>query len=80
MSTQPFVNLSVKDLAASTAFFTALDSTVDPRFSDENMTALSVNDQAYVLLHTEPYFSTFTDTSKYIESILTVGRYQPLGR
>lgn len=77
MTTHLFVNIPVKDLAASTAFFTALGFDFDTRFADDNMTAMNVNDHAQVLLHTEPYFSTFTDraiadTGRWVEAILTV--------
>ena len=77
MTTHLFVNIPVKDLTASTTFFTALGFDFDARYADENMTAVNINDHAQVLLHTEPYFSTFTDrtiadTGRCVEAILTV--------
>ena len=35
-----FVNLPVRDLAASTAFYVALGGTVNPQFSDEQTTSV----------------------------------------
>lgn len=38
MATQIFVNLPVKDLARSVAFFTQLGYQFNPQFTDENAT------------------------------------------
>ena len=38
MTTQIFVNLPVKDLNSSVAFFTKLGFTFDPQFTDKNAT------------------------------------------
>jgi predicted lactoylglutathione lyase len=42
------------------AFFTALGFTFDPRFSDQRATAMVVNDDAFVMLLVEDFFTTFT--------------------
>ncbi|UVS81985.1 VOC family protein [Actinokineospora sp. UTMC 2448] len=60
MTTQLFVNLPVRDLAAAKGFFTALGFAFNPMFADENMEAMVVNDHTSVLLLTEPYFKSFT--------------------
>lgn len=75
MSTQIFVNLPVKDLNKSVAFFTQLGYTFNPQFTDENATCMIVSDTIYVMLLVEPFFKTFTkkeiaDSSKTTESIV----------
>ena len=72
-----FPNLPVKDLDRSVAFFTELGFSFDPRFTDENATAMIVNDGASVMLLTEPFFASFTskelvDTTTQVESILAL--------
>lgn len=54
-----FVTLPVKDLARSVRFFTGLGFTFDPQFTDERAAAMVVNDQAFVMLLVEDFFSTF---------------------
>ena len=61
MSTSIFVNLAVKDLQRSTAFYEALGYNRNEQFSDENATCIVVSDQIYVMLLVEDFFSTFTD-------------------
>lgn len=56
-----FVNLPVKDLPSSVDFFSQLGFEFNPVFTDENATAMIVNDSAIVMLLVEPYYSTFTD-------------------
>jgi predicted lactoylglutathione lyase len=61
MPTMIFVNLPVKDLQRSTAFYTALGYGTNPQFSDENATNVVVSDTIYLMLLVEPFFKTFTD-------------------
>lgn len=60
MATQIFVNLPVKDLQRSIAFFTALGFTFDLKFTNENATCMVVGDNIFVMLLVEPFFQTFT--------------------
>jgi uncharacterized protein len=60
MSRQIFVNLPVKDLNKSIAFFTQLGYTFNPQFTDETATCMIVSDTIYVMLLTEEKFKTFT--------------------
>ncbi|MCU4120304.1 VOC family protein [Variovorax sp. N23] len=61
MATQIFVNLPVKDLDRSVAFFTALGYRFNPQFTNENATCMIVSeDHVYVMLLVEPFFQTFT--------------------
>jgi predicted lactoylglutathione lyase len=55
-----FVNLPVRDLDKSMAFFSTLGFTFNPRFTDENAACMVVSDEAFVMLLTEPFFKTFT--------------------
>lgn len=55
-----FVNLPVRDLGRAMTFFSALGFAFDPGFTDERATAIIVNDDAFVMLLVEDFFSTFT--------------------
>jgi len=57
--TQIFVNLPVKDLNKSIAFFTKVGFTFNPQFTDENATCMIINENIYAMLLTEQFFSTF---------------------
>ncbi len=60
MSTQIFVNLPVKDLPRSVAFFTSLGYAFDPAFTDENAACMVVGSNIFVMLLVEGFFKTFT--------------------
>lgn len=60
MAIQIFVNLPVKDLDRSVAFFESLGYTFDARFTDETATCMIVSENIYVMLLTEPKFRSFT--------------------
>jgi uncharacterized protein len=75
MPTQIFVNLPVKDLKKSVAFFTRLGYTFDPQFTDENATCMIVGENIFVMLLVESFFKTFTkkalcDATKSTEVIV----------
>ena len=75
MATQIFVNLPVKNLDQSVAFFTRLGYKFNPQFTDENATCMIVSDDIYVMLLVERYFKTFTpkpiaDATKTTEVLL----------
>lgn len=60
MSRKLFVNLPVRDLEASKAFFGALGFAFNPQFTDENAACMIVSEHNYVMLLTEKFFATFT--------------------
>lgn len=60
MSTQIFVNLPVKNLPQSVAFFTALGFSFNPQFTDETGTCMVVSDSIFVMLLTHEKFKIFT--------------------
>lgn len=49
MAKQIFVNLPVKDLARSKAFFIALGFGFDPRFTDEKAACLVIGENIYAM-------------------------------
>lgn len=59
MARQIFVNLPVKDLNRSVAFFTALGFSVDPRFTNDSATCMIVGENIFVMLLIEPFFQGF---------------------
>lgn len=77
MATKIFVNLPVKDLNKTVAFFTAMGFTFNPQFTDENATCMLVGEDIFVMLLVEKYFQTFTkkpvaDASKGTEVIIAL--------
>ncbi len=77
MKTKIFVNLPIKDLNKSVAFFTKLGFNFNPQFTDENATCMIVGEDIFVMLLVEKFFKSFTkkevcDTSKYTEVIVAL--------
>lgn len=60
MSKMIFVNLPVRDLAASTAFYVALGGTVNPQFSNDQASSLMFSDAIGVMLLTHEHYRQFT--------------------
>lgn len=72
-----FVNVPVKDLDASMAFFRSLGFEFDPKFTDDTAACMVVSDQAFAMLIVEPRFAEFTpkpvaDATSATEAILAV--------
>jgi hypothetical protein len=55
-----FVNLPVKDLNASIAFFTKLGFSFNPQFTDDTATCMVISDSIFAMLLTHPKFQSFT--------------------
>ena len=77
MSRKIFVNLPVKNLDDSVAFFTKLGFEFNPQFTDEHATCMVLSDEAFVMLLVEDFFTTFTtkavcDSATHIEAILAL--------
>lgn len=77
MSQLIFVNLPVKNLETTKAFFGRLGYSCNPRFSDENAACLVISDTIFAMLLTESRFKDFTkkeiaDTSRATEVILAL--------
>src|SRR5262245_55767052 len=60
MSSKIFVNLPVKDLQRSIAFFTKLGYSFNPQFTDDKAACLVISEDIYSMLLTEPMFKSFT--------------------
>jgi len=60
MNQQIYVNLPVRDLTRSRAFFSALGYSFNPQFSNEQGACMVISDDIYVMLLTEPFCQTFT--------------------
>ena len=72
-----FVNLGVRDLEASIAFFRGLGFVFDPRFTDASATCMILSEEAFVMLLVEDRFKEFTskslcDAGTHTEAILAV--------
>lgn len=60
MNQQIYVNLPVKDLARSRAFFARLGFDFNPQFSDDTAACMVVAENIFVMLLTEAKFQGFT--------------------
>jgi uncharacterized protein len=79
MATKIFVNLPIKDLQKSVAFFGKLGFTFNPQFTDETATCMIVSDEIFVMLLTEEKFKGFTpkqicDATRYTEVLVCLSR------
>ena len=76
MAKMIFVNLPVKDVAASTAFYEAIGFTKDPRFSNEMASAMQWSDTITLMILGHDFYATFiphktiADSSKVNEVLL----------
>jgi predicted lactoylglutathione lyase len=62
MNKQIFVNLPVKDLDKSKAFFSALGYSFNPQFTNDSGACMVIAEGSiYAMLLTEPFFKTFID-------------------
>jgi predicted lactoylglutathione lyase len=55
-----FVNLPVRDLKKSTAFYTAVGGTINPQFSDNTASCMVLSDTIHVMLLTYEKWAVFT--------------------
>jgi predicted lactoylglutathione lyase len=60
MASKVFINMPVKDLNKTKAFFEGLGYSFNPQFTDENAACMVISDAIYAMMLTESYFSTFT--------------------
>ena len=61
MNKQVFINLPVKDLNKSKAFFSSLGYAFNPQFTNEQGACMVISDTIYAMLLTEPFFQRFTN-------------------
>ncbi|MET0987000.1 MAG: VOC family protein [Steroidobacteraceae bacterium] len=77
MAQQLFVNLPVKNLQRSIAFFTELGYSFNAQFTDENATCMIIGENLFAMLLVEDYFKTFikkpvADARRSAEMILAL--------
>ena len=60
MATMLFVNVPVRDLAASMAYYKALGFDHNPQFTDETAASIVISYTIYVMLLTHEKFATFS--------------------
>src|SRR5438128_1928972 len=61
MATKIFVNLPVKNLTNSIAFFTKLGFSFNPKFTDATAACMVIAEDIYAMLLTYPKFREFTN-------------------
>ena len=64
MATQVFINMQVKDLQRSKAFFEALGYSFDPQFTNDEAASLVISDTIYAMLHTPSSLQRFLPKGK----------------
>ena len=74
-----FVNLPVKDVAKSTAFYEAIGCTKDERFSNEMASAMQLSDEIVFMILGRDFFQTFTprpiaDAHSVTEVLICISR------
>ncbi len=77
MATMIFVNLPVKDLERSMAFFAGLGYAFNAQFTDDTAACMVISDQIHAMLLTEAKFRDFTrkeiaDATKTTEVLICV--------
>ena len=60
MSRKIFVNLPIKNMERSQAFFKSLGFSFNPQFTNDQGACMVVSDDIFVMLLVEPFFQTFT--------------------
>lgn len=63
MAESIFINLPVRDLRASRAFYAGLGFGFNEAFSNDQAASVVIADNILVMLLVEPFFATFTDKS-----------------
>ena len=61
MARKIFVNLPIKDMERSKAFFSALGFSFNPQFTNDKGACMVISEDIYAMLLTEPFFQTFTN-------------------
>ena len=61
MARSIFVNLPIRNMGRSQAFFKALGFSFNPQFTNEQGACMVVSESIYVMLLVEPFFKGFTN-------------------
>lgn len=75
MNQKIFVNLPVKNIEKTRAFFSSLGYSFNPQFSNDNALCMVISEHIFAMLLAEPFFQTFTrkpvaDASKGTEVLV----------
>lgn len=75
MSRQLYVNLPIRDMERTKAFFTSLGFSFNPQFTNDKGACMVIGEGSCVMLLVEPFFQSFTkkpvaDATKSTEAIL----------
>ncbi|TDP71543.1 VOC family protein [Roseateles toxinivorans] len=60
MNQKIFVNLPVKNIEKTRAFFTSLGYSFNPQFSNDSALCMVISEHIFAMLLAEPFFQTFT--------------------
>jgi predicted lactoylglutathione lyase len=60
MARKIFVNLPIKDMKRSQAFFSALGFSFNPQFTNDQGACMVISEDIFAMLLVEPFFQTFT--------------------
>lgn len=79
MAQSIFVNLPVKDVEKSTAFYTGLGFEKNAQFSDENVSSIVISDTIVFMVMSQEFFKTFTtrqiaDPSTHAQALFALSR------
>lgn len=77
MAKQIFINLPVKDLKKTMAFFEKIGFTFNMQFTDDKAACMIIGENIYVMLLLEKFFKTFTnkeiaDAKKTTEVLIAI--------
>lgn len=78
MSKQIYVNIITKDLAKSTAFYTAIGFIKNEMFSGPNASAMAFDDNILFMILTEEFAKNFNDGKEFVDQKKTVSAYYAL--
>jgi predicted lactoylglutathione lyase len=70
MHKQIFVNLPIKDMQRSQAFFKSLGFTFDPDFTNDQGACMIVGPNIFVMLLVEPFFKSFISDKSIVDAKL----------
>ena len=68
MHQQIYVNLPIKNMARSLAFFKALGFSFEPKFSNEQGACMIVGENIFTMLLVEPFFQTFISDKAIVDA------------
>jgi uncharacterized protein len=74
-----YINLIVKDLARTTAFYAAIGCVKNPQFSNDVACAMAWSDEIIFMLLTEAFALNFNDGKEIANQKKSVGAFYALG-